>query len=328
VLVLDRKAVERLLDPDSLLAVLAAAHKDLSAAPTSMPLKVGVPTSPPGGMLVTMPAHVPSAGALGAKLMAAFSQNPSRGLPYTQGMIAIFDETDGAPIAVLDATHITAMRTAAGSALATQLLARPDAHAMAILGTGRQARMHARMMVRVRPITEIRVAGRDARKAAALADELAAELKVRCLAAETFEAAGREADIVCGTTHSANPVIERRWVSAGMHINSVGLNRSGREVDAETIRDAVLVVEHRASILSPTAAGSNDINWAIRDGAIDADHIHAELGELLLGTKSGRTSPLQITLYKSVGVAVQDVAAAGMVVRLARERGVGLDVTI
>src|SRR5438105_1950353 len=143
-----------------------------------MPLKVGVPTSPPGGMLVTMPAHVPSAGALGAKLMAAFSQNPSRGLPYTQGMIAIFDETDGAPIAVLDATHITAMRTAAGSALATQLLARPDARAMAILGTGRQARMHARMMVRVRPITEIRVAGRDARKAAALADELAAELKV------------------------------------------------------------------------------------------------------------------------------------------------------
>jgi ornithine cyclodeaminase/alanine dehydrogenase-like protein (mu-crystallin family) len=133
----------------------------------------------------------------------------------------------------------------------------------------------------------------------------------------------RAADVVCACTHSAEPVVRREWLRPGSHVNSVGYNTSGREIDGETVAAALVVIESRAAALAPPPGGSNDLLWPIRDGLIDAAHIHAELGELVSGTRKGRSDASQITLYKSVGVAVEDAAAAAMVLKLARERVVG-----
>ena len=133
---------------------------------------------------------------------------------------------------------------------------------------------------------------------------------------------------MCACTHSADPVVRRDWLRDGTHVNSVGYNTAGREVDGETVAAALVVIESRAAALAPPPGGSNDLLWPIRDGLIDAAHIHAELGELVSGTRPGRTDAAQLTLYKSVGVAVEDAAAAALVLRLARERGVGRTIEI
>jgi ornithine cyclodeaminase len=140
------------------------------------------------------------------------------------------------------------------------------------------------------------------------------------VACSSYEDAVRGADVVCATTHSSDPVVQRAWLAAGTHVTSVGFNPDGREVDGETVRDARVVVESRAAALAPFPAGSSDLLLAIQDGLITADHIHAEIGELVLGTRPGRTDPEQITFYKSVGVAAQDAAAASLVLEAAEAR--------
>jgi ornithine cyclodeaminase len=224
----------------------------------------------------------------------------------------------------MDGTYITAMRTAAGSALATRLLARRDARVACVIGTGVQARAHVTLLARHPGIDLIRVAGRDASKVTRLVDEFA-ELEPRMEAAPSIEEGVRSADIVCATTHSDRPVVRRPWLRPGSHVNVVGVNASGEgEVDAETIRDSLVVVESRAAALAgPTSAGAFELRRAIETRLITADHVHAEIGELLSGTVTGRTDDRQITLYRSVGVAVQDAAAAGLVLRAAQRRGVG-----
>ncbi len=223
---------------------------------------------------MAMPGYVPSLAALVSKLVSLFPHNASTAIPTHQAVIAVFDAETGSPAALPDGTEITAVRTGACSALSARLLAREDASVLAVLGTGVQARSHARALVRVRPIRELRIAGRDPAKARALAAEM------------------------------------------------------GRELDDQTVADALVCVESRRAVLAPIPAGSNDLVEPIRAGVISEDHIHAELGELLSGTRPGRSSPEQITLYKSVGVAVQDAAAATLVLAAARERGVGRELQI
>ena len=228
----------------------------------------------------------------------------------------------------MDGEVITAERTAAASALSARLLARADAAVLAVLGTGVQARAHARALARVRPLRELRVAGRDPAKAEALAAELGAELGVPARPAAGYREAIAGADIVAACTHSPEPVVCGAWLEPGMHVTSVGVNGDGRELDAEAVARSLVVVESRTAALSPFPQGSNDLGWAIRDGAITADHIHAELGELVAGSRPGRTSAAQITLYKSVGVAAQDAAAAALVLAGARALGLGTDVAM
>jgi ornithine cyclodeaminase len=223
----------------------------------------------------------------------------------------------------MDGEAITAARTAAGSALATDLLARRDARVLAIVGTGVQAHAHLRAVPRVREFREVRIAGHHASKARELASEAAAWLGDKVRAVETYADALRGADVVSAGTHSPEPVVRREWLSAGAHVTSVGYNTAGREVDGATFRDALVVVESRAATLAPPPAGSNDIAMAIAEGAMTREHVYAELGELVSGTHPGRQDPAQITLYKSVGVAVQDAAAAALVLEAARKSGVG-----
>jgi ornithine cyclodeaminase/alanine dehydrogenase-like protein (mu-crystallin family) len=324
VLVLDKREVESLLDPDALRAAMAAALSDLSAGRASMPTRIAAIVAERDALLAAMPAYLPSAGALTTKLVSLFPRNTDR--PTHQAVIVAFDPATGTPTALMDGEAITAARTAATSALATDLLARRDAETLVVIGTGVQARAHLRAVSRVRRFREVSVVGRDAAKAQALAKEFAGQLRMGAYA--RIEDAVRVADVVCACTHSAEPVVRRDWLRPGTHVNSVGYNTSGREIDGETVAAAVVVIESRAATLAPPPGGSNDLLWPIRDGLIDATHVHAELGELVSGTRPGRADASQITLYKSVGVAVEDAAAAALVLKLARERGVGRTIEI
>ncbi|HVN62944.1 MAG TPA: ornithine cyclodeaminase family protein [Gaiellaceae bacterium] len=312
-LVLTRSQVEELLDLDALVDAVAAAQADLSAGAASMPPRIAALVEEQGGLLGVMPAYLPSAG-LACKLVTLFPRNRDR---HThQAAIMVFDPANGSPVALMDGTYITATRTAAASALATRLLARADASVLAVLGSGVQAQSHGRALARVRGFTDVRVAARDREKARTLAAELGGR------AVASWQEALDGADVVAAATHADEPVVRREWLSPGVHVNSVGLNQAGREVDAATVAEALLVVESRASSLAPPPAGAPEL------AGMPPEAVHAELGELVRGEKPGRTSPDQITLYKSVGVAVQDVAAAALVLEAARARGIGTDIDL
>ena len=312
-ILLSQQEVQELLDLDALVDALADAHRELSEGKASMPPRIAA-FAERSGLLGAMPAYLPSAG-LACKLVSLFPENRDR---HThQALIAVFDQTNGTPVALMDGTYITATRTAAGSALATRLLAREDARVLAILGAGVQAGTHAAALRRVRDFEEIRIASRDAARAAELARELGAE------AAGSFEEAVRGADVVAATTHATEPVVLREWLELGAHVNSVGANPAGRgEVDPSIVRDAaVLAVEFRESTLAPPPAGASEFREGAPPNVV-------ELGELVSGTKPGRASQDEITLYKSVGVAVQDAAAAALVLAAARERSVGREIEL
>jgi len=327
-LVLNRHEVESLLDLDRLVEALGLAMVELSAGRVSMPPRIVVQVRARGGLLGVMPVFLGSTQTLSAKLVSVFPENAALGLPSHQAVILVFDAHTGSPRAMLDGTAITALRTAAGSALATKLLARPEARILAIVGTGVQARAHAKVIPRVRPIREIRVVGRNRARALAMAEEIAPGLGIPTRVFEVGKEALAGADIICATTHSAEPVVKGAWLEPGVHVNSVGLNPNGPEVDGEAVRRALVVVETREAALAPLPSGATDLSWAIRDGLIGEEHIHAEIGELISGARPGRTSPDQITLYKSVGVAVQDAVAAHLVLEAAEQRGVGREIAI
>ena len=294
-LVLSRHEVEELLDLDALLDALAAAHAELSAGKASLVPRMGA-FAGETGILGAMPAYAPSSG-LGCKLVTLFPGNRDR--PTHQAMIALFEPGTGTPAALMDGTYITAMRTAAAAALATQLLARPDARVLAILGTGVQSRSAQEMFPRAREFAEVRVAGRG-----------------------EFEEAVRGADVVHATTAAAEPVVRFDWLSPGAHVSSVGYGAGGSELEPEIVERAdVVVVEQRDSAFAPLPAGAPELEPRGRDGVV-------ELGEIVAGTAVGRSSDEQVTLYKSVGVAVQDLAAAALVLVAARERGVGQEIEL
>jgi alanine dehydrogenase len=294
-LVLSRHEVEELLDLDALLDALAAAHAELSAGKASIVPRVGA-FAGDTGILGAMPAYVPSSG-LGCKLVTLFPGNRDR--PTHQAIIALFEPINGTPAALMDGTYITAMRTAAAAALATRLLARPDARVLAILGTGVQSGSAQEMFPRAREFAEVRVAGRG-----------------------EFEDAVRGADVVHATTAAAEPVVRFDWLSPGAHVSSVGYGAGGSELDPAIVERAdVVVVEQRDSAFAPLPAGAPELEPRGRGRVV-------ELGEIIAGTAAGRSSDEQITLYKSVGVAVQDLAAAALVLAAARERGVGQEIEL
>jgi ornithine cyclodeaminase len=327
VLILSRAEVQSALDPDALIGALAGAMADLSAGRASMPLRTAA-VVPGAGFLGAMPASLPGAGVLEAKLVSVFPGNAGTDLPTHQAVIVAFDPATGRPEALLDATSVTELRTAAGSALATRLLAREDARTMSVLGTGAQARAHLRAVSRIRQFERVWLAGRSRTRADLLAAEVRGELDAEVVVVGSFQDAVEGADVICACTHATEPVVRRSWLSPGTHVNSVGYNTEGREVDAETVRDAVVIVESRAAALAPPPAGSNDLLWPIRDGLVGKDHVHAEIGEIVAGIRPGRTSEDQLTLYKSVGVAVQDAAAVALVLAAAREQHLGREVDL
>jgi ornithine cyclodeaminase len=327
VLILSKAEVEELLDLDALVDAVAAALADVSSGRASMPPRVAALVDERQAGLFAMPAYLPSAGALTTKLVSLFPQNRDR--ETHQAVIVAFDPENGTPLALMDGTHITASRTAAGSALSARLLARGDARTVAIIGTGVQARSHARALARDPRVERMIVAGRDREAAERLASELRPRLARTIEVADSIESAVRSADIVATATHTDTPVVRRDWLRPGTHVSSVGYNTAGEgEIDGETIRDAVVFVESRVSALAPAPAGAVELTHAIANGLIAPEHVRGELGELVAGTVTGRSNDDEITLYKSVGIAVEDSAAAALVLKAATERGVGTTVEI
>lgn len=318
-LILSRDQVDELLDPDALVDALALAMADLSAGRASVPQRT-VATVDATGLLAAMPAYLPTQDVLAAKLVLVFPDNASKGLETHQAVVAAFDPTTGVPIALMDGAAITATRTAAGSALATRLCAREDAKVLAIIGTGVQARSHARVVPRVRDITEIVVAGRTPERVEAFAAEIGAR------AAATYAEAIAAADIICCCTNATEPVLRREWLRPGTHVNSVGF-AAGPEVDPSIFGDARVVVESRAAAVGEFPDGAVDLTTAIDRGLLEVADIR-EVGELVQGLRTGRTDDAQITVYRSVGVGAQDAAAAGLVLEAARARGVGTAVSL
>lgn len=294
-LVLSREDVEQLLDVDVLLERLERAFVELSAGRASVPPRVAA--FAPAGLLGAMPGYVD--GVLAAKLVALFPDAE----PSHQALIAVFDPETGTPRAVMDGTHITAVRTGASSAVASRALAREDSRVLAILGAGVQGRSHLDAVRRVRGFDEVRIASRTFEHAHALAEEHGAT------AVESFEEAVRGADVVCCCTHASEPVLRREWLSRGTHVTSVGAALDGPELDPETVRAGLLCVESRVAF-EPPPAGSFELQGLDPEDAV-------ELGEVLAGTRPGRTDGEQITVYKSMGHAVEDAAAAALVLERA-----------
>jgi ornithine cyclodeaminase/alanine dehydrogenase-like protein (mu-crystallin family) len=254
-------------------------------------------------------------GILETKLVSVFPRNHERGLPSHQALIALFDAATGTPLAVMDGTHITATRTGAASALSTRVLARAGARVLAVLGAGVQGRSHLEAHARVRAFSEVRVASRDPNHARRLAAEFGA------VAAGSFEDAARGADVVCFCTDATSPVSDPGWFSRGTHITSVGSSAGGPELDQGTIRGAdLLVVEHRDAF-RPYPGGAHELQGLDPAAA-------AELGEVISGAHPGRTSEDQLTVYKSMGHAVEDAVAADLVYRAARAEGAGTEIPL
>jgi alanine dehydrogenase len=269
---------------------------ELSAGRASVPPRVAAYV-PERGLLGAMPGYVD--GVLAAKLVALFPGHE----PSHQALIAVFDAETGTPRALMDGTHITAVRTGASSAVATRVLARENARVLTVLGAGVQGRSHLDAVRRVRSFEEVRVASRTFEHAQALAEEAGA------VAVASFEEAVPGADVVCCCTHASEPVLRREWLAPGAHVCSVGASQKGPELDTETVRAGVLCVESRIAF-EPPPAGAFELQELDRDAAV-------ELGEVLAGTRPGRTSEEQLTVYKSMGHAVEDAAAAALVLERA-----------
>ena len=275
-LVLSQEEVERLLDVDQLLDALKRAFVELSAGRASVPPRIAAFSE--RGLLGAMPGYVD--GVLAAKLVTLFPDHE----PSHQALIAVFDAETGTPTAVMDGTHITAVRTGGGSAVATRALARDDARVLTILGAGVQGRSHLDAVGRVRDFQEVRIASRNPEHAHAFAEETGAT------AVDTFEEAVAGADVVCACTSTAEPVLRRDWLDPGTHVTSVGSSMDGPELDRETITAGLLVIESRVAF-QPPPAGSHELQGLDPIVAV-------ELGEVLSGSHPGRTSPEEITVYK------------------------------
>ncbi|HEY0492763.1 MAG TPA: ornithine cyclodeaminase family protein [Candidatus Dormibacteraeota bacterium] len=328
VLVLDAATVTRLLPMRDCIAVMREALAALARGHALVPLRMVMRMPDGSGFLGLMPGHLAqldgAEAALGMKAVSVFPGNVARGIDSHQGAVLLFEPDTGRLAALLDGAAITAIRTAAVSGVATDLLARPDASELAILGAGVQARSHLEAIAAVRPLRRVRVWSRNPEHAGLFA-VAAAGNGLSVDAVPSAEAAVRGAEIIATVTASPEPVLRRAWLGEGTHLNAVGASiPSAREIDTETMAAARLFVDRRESALKE----AGDVLIPMREGAFTADHIQAELGDVIVGKHPGRRGRDELTLFKSLGIAVEDVAAAAYVVRRARETGSGQRVTM
>lgn len=315
-----------LVDMPTAIDLMSDAFGALSAGRASMPLRSRVDAA--AGATLLMPAFVRAAAAdsgepdaLAAKIVSVFPGNRERGLPAVHAVVVVLDPETGAPVALVDGETLTALRTGAASGLATRLLARDDASVLAVFGAGAQAPAQIEAVRAVRPIREIRIVSRSGASARALAGRLSDDdASVRVRAVATAEAALEGADVVVAATDSATPVFPGDRVPAGAHVNGVGsFTREMREVDGALVSRAVVVVDDRDAALRE----AGDLIQAIEEGTIGEDDVRTTLGDLVLGRRPGRTGRDDVTFFKSVGVAIQDVAVAACALRRARRDDVG-----
>lgn len=327
-LILRATDVPRALPMAEAIEAVKRAYQALSAGEAEVPLRLSLPVAPYEGVSLFMPAYVHTSQeeALAVKVVSVFPHNVERGLPLIHAAVLVLEANSGRPLALLEGGALTAIRTGAASGAATDVLARPDSRVLAVFGAGAQGRTQIEAVCTVRPIERVWLFDLDRARAEALAAEVVGQGPVPQdvrVAASPREAVA-EADVICTATTSRRPVFADEDLKPGVHINGIGAyTPEMAEVPPETVARALVVVDARQAAL----AEAGDLIQPLRAGRITEAHIHAELGEILLGRKPGRTSPEQITFFKSVGVAVQDVLTARVALRNALEEGLGQRVT-
>jgi len=321
ILILNHTEVEKLLPMAECIAVMAEALTALAKGQVHQPLRMVVRPPNAAGLMGLMPAYISGErAAYGLKAVCIFPGNPAKGKDAHQGSVMLFSAETGELLALMNASAITAIRTAAVSGVATHLLAREDAGDLAIIGSGVQARSHLAAMACVCPIRRVRVTSRKREHAEKFAAELGPHFAFPIEPVESIEAAVRGADLIVTATTAFEPILRYGWLSPGAHLNVVGSSiPTTREVDTATMAAASLFVDRRESTLNE----AGDYLFAMREGAIDPEHIRAEIGEVLIGAKPGRITSEEITLFKSLGLAVEDLAAAEYVYRQAQAKQVG-----
>lgn len=324
-LILNGDDVRRLLPMAAAVDRMAEALAALARGTAGVPLRPLMWLPDRRGLLGMMPAWDGGAGVMGIKVVSVMPGNHGTAYDAHQGGVLLFEVEHGVPVALVDASSITAVRTAAVSAVATRVLAREDAADLALLGSGIQATTHLDAMRAVRPIRRVRVWSRTPAHAARFAEREAGRTGIEIRAVADAADAVRDADLVCTTTASRTPVLYGEWLAPGTHVNAVGASTgTARELDGAAVARARLFVDR----LESARHEAGDYLLALADGAIAETHIVAELGQVLTGECAGRTNSDEITLFKSVGLGIEDVAAAELVWREAVRQGIGTNVSL
>jgi alanine dehydrogenase len=320
VLFVNEAGVHELLTMDACIPLMHDALASLSSGDVVLPLRNMVRLPDGSGLLGLMPGYLGAPRSFGLKVVSVMPGNHGTAYDSHQGVVMLFGLTHGEPLAILDATAITAIRTAAASAAATQALARADAGDLALLGSGAQARTHLAAMQAVRPLRRVRVWSRTRENAERFAREESARGGVKVEAMASPEAALRDADLVCTTTAAQEPVLRGAWLAPGAHVNAAGACfAKSRELDTEAVHRARFFTDCRESCLNE----AGDFLIARAEGAIDDAHLLGEIGDVFLGKLEGRRSERDITIYESLGIAIEDLAAAHYIHRRAVETGAG-----
>lgn len=324
-LVLDRSEVRRLLPMEVCIDLMADALRTLERGGAVNPLRTGLRLPGGQGLLGLMPGAMVTPEVFGIKVVAVMPGNHGTAYDSHQGVVVLFENRHGQPLAFVDASEITALRTAATSGLATRLLAREDAATLAILGSGVQARSHLEAMARVRDFRTVRVWSPTAENRQAFAAEAGVRYGIPVTAVASPEEAVRGADVVCTTTSAKEPILAGDWLAPGAHVNAAGSSiATARELDTAAVVRSRLFVDRRESTLNE----AGDFLFPKREGAIGDDHIVAEIGEVLTGKSEGRRTDEEVTLFKSLGLAVEDLVSAHRVYQEALAEGVGTAVAI
>jgi ornithine cyclodeaminase/alanine dehydrogenase-like protein (mu-crystallin family) len=319
-LVVSEAEVRNLLPMDQCMDAMAEALAALSRGEVLMPLRSIVWLPDRVGGLATMPAALPTSEVMGVKAISVFPGNRGTRFDSHQGVVLLFETQHGRLQAIMDATSITAIRTAAVSGVGTRALARDDARDLAILGSGTQAWTHLEAMLLARPVERVRIWSRSAENGRRFAERAASRFGIHMEVVETAREAVLGADLVCTVTSSLVPVLEGSWLSPGVHVNAVGaVGPTVRELDTEAVARSRFFVDRRESAVNE----AGEFVLAREEGAIGDDHILGELGEVLLGDVTGRASPDDVTVFRSLGVAVEDLASARIIYRRAVESGAG-----
>jgi len=318
--ILSEEDIRRALPMKEAVAAMKEVFQAVSAGRVTMPTRTHIDIPAHNGTALFMPSYADGFGKIGLKVVNIFPANPKKGLPSIQGIVCLLDGPTGRPLAVLNGTFLTALRTGAASGAATDLLARPDAETVAILGAGVQGRTQLAAMGAVRPVKKVWIYDIVKETAVRFAREMEPVLAVEIVVAESSREALQYADIVCTATVSSTPVFADADTGPGMHINAIGSYQPDvQEIPEQTVLRSLLIVDHRESVLQETG----DLLIPMKKGHMLDTHIRAELGEILAGKVVGRTSDQEVTLFKSVGIAVQDLAAATRVFERAEIEGLG-----
>lgn len=326
--VLSGDDVRRAITMAEAIQAVREAYVQLSAGQAIVPLRTPVPVEGRGGVTLFMPAYLAESDAMGAKIVSVFPGNLAQGLPTIHAMVVVVNAETGQPNAIMDGTYLTALRTGAASGVATDLLSRPDARVVAIMGAGAQGRTQLEAVCTVRPIEKVWVLDANPETAAIYVEDMRGRgqpiPEAFAIATSSAEAV-HDADVICTATTSTRPVFADAELKPGAHINGIGAyTPEMQEVPAETVARSRVVVDSR----SATLAEAGDLIIPIQKGMMAADDIHGEIGEVAAGLIPGRRSAEEITFFKSVGVAVQDVAVAGAILRRAAELGLGIEVEL